>query len=75
MFTPTYDGNGNDVGFVLESVWNDVSSAGGGGSSQVFTEPAYQAQQSLPAVGGSQFRAIPDLALGALVPIHRASGS
>lgn len=62
MFTPTYDGSGNDVGFVAESVWKDGTGASGGGVSQVFPEPAYQALQNLPAGG---FRAIPDVALGA----------
>ncbi|MGC1401002.1 kelch repeat-containing protein [Candidatus Binatus sp.] len=62
MFTPTYNANGNDVGSVAEMVWNDISGASGGGVSQVFPEPAYQAQQVLPA---SAFRAIPDLSLGA----------
>jgi subtilase family serine protease len=62
MFTPTYNGSGNDVGSVAESVWNDGTGAGGGGVSMVFPEPAFQAQQTLPA---SSFRAIPDVSLGA----------
>jgi subtilase family serine protease len=41
-FTPQFDGDGNDVGFVPESVWNDGSGATGGGASKVFKKPAFQ---------------------------------
>jgi hypothetical protein len=33
-FTPSWDANGNDVGFTTEFVWNDSSGATGGGVSQ-----------------------------------------
>ena len=49
-FTPTFDGGGNDIGFVPESVWDDESpagsgmgGAGGGGTSVFFAKPTYQA--------------------------------
>lgn len=48
MFTPNYDGNGNDIGFVPEQVWNQPPSppfkggASGGGVSKVFSKPAFQ---------------------------------
>src|ERR1019366_6810302 len=41
-FTPDYDSNGEDVGFVPETVWNDGSYAAGGGESKVFKRPAFQ---------------------------------
>lgn len=67
-FTPNFDVNGNDVGFVAESVWNDNSlatagqhTAGGGGRSQVFTsKPAYQTGQGVPSDG---VRDVPDVSM------------
>jgi len=41
-FTPEFDGQGNDLGFVAESVWNDGSGATGGGESKVFNKPGFQ---------------------------------
>lgn len=41
-FTPEFNGGGNDVGFVAESVWDDGSGATGGGTSKVFKKPAFQ---------------------------------
>ena len=41
-FTPEFDADGNDIGFVAESVWNDGSGATGGGTSKVFKKPAFQ---------------------------------
>lgn len=41
-FTPEFNGGGNDVGFVAESVWDDGSGAAGGGESKVFKKPAFQ---------------------------------
>jgi len=40
-FTPDFV-NGNDVGSVSETVWNDSDGAGGGGESMVFKKPAFQ---------------------------------
>jgi subtilase family serine protease len=67
-FAPNFDMNGNDVGFVAESVWNDntMASAGqstttGGGQSQVFTtKPAFQTGEGVPNDG---FRDVPDVAM------------
>lgn len=48
MFTPNYDSDGNDVGFVTEQAWNQPPSpssdggATGGGVSAVFGKPAFQ---------------------------------
>jgi subtilase family serine protease len=41
QFTPNYV-DGNDAGFVAESVWDDGNGATGGGASKVFTKPAFQ---------------------------------
>ena len=41
-FTPDFV-NGNDVGSVSETVWNDSDGAGGGGESMVFKKPTFQA--------------------------------
>jgi len=60
-FTPTYDANGNDQGFVAESAWDDGSGATGGGKSRVFPKPAYQ-QGTTP---NDAFRDVPDIAYGA----------
>ena len=48
MFTPNYDSDGNDVGFVPEQVWNVApkppysGGASGGGISAVFGKPGFQ---------------------------------
>lgn len=60
-FEPNYDGSGNNVGHVAESVWNDSGSgggAGGGGISNIFAKPSYQV--GTPNDGK---RDIPDIAL------------
>jgi subtilase family serine protease len=57
MFDPVFDSNGNNVGSVAESVWNDGSGAGGGGKSAIFKKPDYQ-QQATPK---DHFRDVPDI--------------
>jgi subtilase family serine protease len=42
QFTASFDGSGNDNGFVAEGVWNDSSGAGGGGKSKIFKKPSFQ---------------------------------
>jgi len=64
-FQPTYDGTGNDVGFVSERVYNDsdqpvAAGAGGGGSSAIFPKPSYQSGPGVPA---DNARDLPDVAL------------
>ena len=66
-FDPQLDNEGNDVGFVPEAAWNQVTpqTAGqnettGGGQSQVFSKPSYQFGPSVPADG---VRDIPDIAM------------
>jgi subtilase family serine protease len=63
-FSPGYNARGNDVGFVTEFVWNDSAEVAGGGAtgggrSQIFAKPAYQAG-STPADG---WRDVPDVAM------------
>lgn len=63
-FTPTYNAKGEDVGFVTEFVWNDSAEVAGGGAtgggrSQIFAKPTYQAG-STPADGS---RDVPDVAV------------
>jgi subtilase family serine protease len=41
-FTPDFDSNGDDVGSVSESTWNDSAGATGGGQSKIFKKPAFQ---------------------------------
>ena len=60
-FTPVFDSNGDDVGFVPESVWNDAAGATGGGESKVFKKPAFQ-KGLFPK---DKKRDVPDIALGA----------
>jgi subtilase family serine protease len=60
QFTPNYQ-NGNDVGSVPESVWNDASGAGGGGNSRIFAKPAFQ--KGIRHIGSR--RAIPDISFAA----------
>jgi subtilase family serine protease len=62
MFTPHYDSNNNDIGFVTEQVWNDASGSSGGGASIAFTKPSYQTGTGVPADGQ---RDVPDIALAA----------
>lgn len=68
QFTPTFDSNGNDVGYATESVWHDKApipkstrGAGGGGRSSVFAKPAFQAG----VFPKDRSRDIPDISLGA----------
>jgi len=59
-FTPVYN-SGSDSGSVPESVWDDASGAGGGGKSNDFAKPSYQASVT-PNDGG---RDVPDVSYGA----------
>jgi subtilase family serine protease len=63
-FTPNFDVNGNNVGNVPESAWNDeaccAGGATGGGASAVYAKPAYQSGTGVPADGR---RDVPDIAL------------
>ncbi len=43
QFTPNLDSNGNDLGNVPESAWNDGGGATGGGQSKIFKKPKFQA--------------------------------
>ena len=61
QFMPTYDANGNDVGFVAESVWNDESGSTGGGVSEVFTRPPFQL--GVAGMPSGTMRAVPDIAM------------
>jgi subtilase family serine protease len=59
-FTPNFDGSGNDVGSVAESVWNDSGiGASGGGASAAFAKPSFQ-NTGTPADGA---RDVPDVSL------------
>ena len=60
QFNPTFSG-GNDVGFVAESVWNDVSGSTGGGVSKVFLRPTFQL--GVAGMPSGNFRAVPDIAM------------
>ena len=67
QFTPNVDVNLNDVDFVPESAWNTVTlqTAGehettGGGRSQIFSKPSYQAGEGVPNDGA---RDVPDIAM------------
>jgi subtilase family serine protease len=53
--------DGNDVGFVAESVWDDGDGATGGGQSKVFRKPAFQ-NGLIPS---DKKRAVPDISFGA----------
>lgn len=59
-FTPEYS-DGNDVGFVAESVWNDAEGATGGGQSKVFKKPAFQTG----LIASDKHRDVPDVSFGA----------
>jgi subtilase family serine protease len=72
MFDAQFDNQGNNVGFVPEAAWNQVTpqTAGqnettGGGQSQVFSKPSYQSGPGVPADG---VRDIPDIAMIAGLP-------
>ncbi len=58
-FTPDFDANGDDVGFVSENVWNELGGATGGGASAIFAKPAYQ-QGVTPS---DNHRDVPDVAM------------
>jgi len=63
QFTPTYDQNGDDVGYSLEEAWtaSDVlNGATGGGVSEFFAKPSYQTG---PGVPDDKNRDVPDIAL------------
>ncbi len=60
-FTPVFDSNGDDVGSVAESVWNDGSGAAGGGKSKVFKKPAFQNG----LIRKDKKRDLPDISFGA----------
>jgi subtilase family serine protease len=60
-FTPTYDEDGNDVGWVPESVWNDGAGAAGGGESKVFKKPPFQ----MGLFKKDKKRDLPDISFGA----------
>ncbi len=66
-FAPNYDSNGNNVGFVAESAWNqnEQSNAGenettGGGVSRIFRKPSWQRIRGVPKSNG---REVPDIAM------------
>ncbi len=59
QFTPRMAG-GTDLGYTIESVWNDASGASGGGASQIFSKPAYQTGSGVPNDGA---RDVPDVAM------------
>lgn len=63
MFDPQYDGDGNNVGNVEESVWNNgyPQGAGSGGKSPIFKKPEYQ-KGLTPKDNG---RDVPDISFGA----------
>src|SRR5208282_3220262 len=61
QFNADFNGSGNDVGFVAESVWNDDSGATGGGVSQVFAKPSFQ--QNVSGVPAGNFRSVPDVTM------------
>ncbi len=59
QFEPTF-ASGNDQGYSIESAWNDVSGAGGGGASQIFPKPDYQTG---PGVPNDNARDVPDVSM------------
>ncbi len=59
QFKPTFAGD-NDQGYTIESAWNDVSGAGGGGASQIFSKPDYQTG---PGVPNDNARDVPDVSM------------
>ena len=60
QYSPTWNGSGNDIGSVPESVWDESIGASGGGASAIFSKPAYQTGPGVPADG---FRHVPDIAM------------
>ena len=60
QFTPSYNGSGLDSGNVPESTWDESIGAGGGGTSALFTKPAFQSGSGVPADGK---RDVPDVAM------------
>jgi subtilase family serine protease len=61
-FNATFDGSGNDVGSVAESVWDDATGASGGGRSKVFKKPSFQDGVTSKR---EKKRDIPDISFGA----------
>ena len=59
QFTPNFDANGDDVGFVSEQAWNDAGGATGGGASTIFAKPSWQ-KGVTPKDG---HRDVPDVAM------------
>ena len=59
-FTPDYS-DGNDVGSVAESVWNDDDGAAGGGESKYFKKPKFQKG----LIKKDKKRDLPDISFGA----------
>ena len=60
MFEPNYDADGNNIGNVSESVWNDAFGAGSGGKSTIFKKPVYQTGLTPK----DQARDVPDISFG-----------
>jgi kumamolisin len=60
-FTPNLDSNGDDVGSVSESTWNDGAGATGGGKSKIFKKPAFQSG----LFKKDKKRDLPDVSFGA----------
>lgn len=61
QFSPSFDNNGDDVGSVPESVWNDTGGAAGGGKSKIFKKPSFQAG----IFKKDKMRDLPDISLAA----------
>jgi subtilase family serine protease len=60
-FTPNLDSNGDDVGSVAESTWNDSGGATGGGKSKIFKKPSFQSG----LFKKDKRRDLPDISFGA----------
>ena len=60
QFTPNFDSNNLEFGFVAEQVWQDMGGASGGGASMLFAKPTYQSGPGVPTDGA---RDIPDIAM------------
>jgi subtilase family serine protease len=60
-FDPIYNSDGDDVGNVAETTWNDQFGASGGGNSRIFGKPKFQ--KGIPKIGSK--RAVPDVSLAA----------
>ncbi len=61
QFNPNFGTDGNDVGNVAETVWNDPFGASGGGNSKIFAKPIFQ--KKIPKQGSR--RAVPDVSFAA----------